>query len=364
MWKGAIGFGLVSIPVKLYTATEEHGVSLHQVHAADGGRIRLRRVCELCGNEVSYGEIARGYQDEAGRTAVLTDADLAELPLPSKNLIDVLAFVDADAIDPMSLQRSYYVSADPAAAKPYALLRDALVENHKAAVTKIALRTRESLALLRVHEDVLVLHTMYWPDEVRGSADLGPGRDIAVRPQELRMARSLMDTLSEDFDLAELHDDYQNALDQLVSARLEGEPVPEQAPTAKAPDNVIDLMSALQASIDAKGGEAPEEPAEDAAGTSEGKPAPARKKPAPRAPAKKAAASKRGGTKKAASGAKSARSAGSARSAASARSAGASTAAKTAKAAKSSGAAAKTAKKSGGKRASSSGSGSRTREAG
>jgi DNA end-binding protein Ku len=112
-----------------------------------------------------------------------------------------------------------------------------------------------------VHEDVLVLHTMYWPDEVRGSADLGPGRDITVRPQELRMARSLMDTLSEDFDLAALHDDYQAALDQLVSARLEGEPVPEQAPTAKAPDNVVDLMSALQASIDAKGGTAAERPA-------------------------------------------------------------------------------------------------------
>jgi DNA end-binding protein Ku len=177
---------------------------------------------------------------------------------------------------------------------------------------------------------------MYWPDEVRGSADLGPGRDITVRPQELRMARSLMDTLSEDFDLSALHDDYQAALDQLVSARLEGEPVPEQAPTAKAPDNVIDLMSALQASIDAKGGEAPS----GETGAPQDEAAPARKKAAPRkkaaAPAKKATAGKRGGgTKKAASGAKS-----------------------------SAGSSGGAAKKSGGKRASSSGSGSRPRKAG
>ncbi|WP_329318788.1 non-homologous end joining protein Ku [Streptomyces sp. NBC_01262] len=158
MWKGAIGFGLVSIPVKLYSATEEHGVSLHQVHAADGGRIRMRRSCEKCGKEVAYAEIAKGYDDGVGRTAVLTDADLAELPLPSKKLIDVLAFVDAGDIDPLALSRAYYVGAEAAAAKPYVLLREALVKTGKAAVTKIALRTRESLALLRVHEDVLVLH--------------------------------------------------------------------------------------------------------------------------------------------------------------------------------------------------------------
>ena len=158
MWKGAIGFGLVSIPVKLYSATEEHGVSLHQVHAADGGRIRMRRSCEKCGKEVAYAEIAKGYDDGVGRTAVLTDADLAELPLPSKKLIDVLAFVDAREIDPLALSRAYYVGAEAAAAKPYVLLREALVKTGKAAVTKIALRTRESLALLRVHEDVLVLH--------------------------------------------------------------------------------------------------------------------------------------------------------------------------------------------------------------
>lgn len=282
MWKGAIGFGLVSIPVKLYSATEEHGVSLHQVHAADGGRIRMRRSCEKCGKEVAYAEIAKGYDDGIGRTAVLTDADLAELPLPSKKLIDVLAFVDAGDIDPLALSRAYYVGAEAAAAKPYVLLREALVKTGKAAVTKIALRTRESLALLRVHEDVLVLHTMLWPDEIRSASGLAPSEKVTVRPQELKMAESLMETLSEDFDLAAQHDEYQHALDELVAAKLEGEPIPEMAETAAAPDNVVDLMAALQASIDAR---APA-PA-----------APAAKKAA--APKKKAAAKKAAARKKA-----------------------------------------------------------------
>ncbi|MFF7676214.1 Ku protein [Actinacidiphila glaucinigra] len=286
MWKGAIGFGLVSIPVKLYAATEEHGVSLHQVHAEDGGRIRMKRFCEKEGKEVPYAEIAKGYEDESGRTVVLTDEDLADLPLPSKKLIDVLAFVDADDIDPLSLSRAYYVGAETAAAKPYVLLREALSSSGKAAVTKIALRTRESLALLRVHEDVLVLHTMYWPDEVRAAEGLAPPEKVTVRPQELKMARSLMDTLSEDFDLESMHDEYQHAMDELVAARLEGEPVPEMAEVTAAPDNVVDLMAALQASIDARGGEKA-----GAKKTASGK-APAKKTAAKKAPAKKTAAKK------------------------------------------------------------------------
>ncbi|MDX2709615.1 Ku protein [Streptomyces sp. PA03-6a] len=286
MWKGAIGFGLVSIPVKLYAATEEHGVSLHQVHAEDGGRIRMKRYCEKEGKEVPYAEIAKGYEDETGRTVVLTDEDLAALPLPSKKLIDVLAFVDADEIDPLSLSRAYYVGAETAAAKPYVLLREALSSSGKAAVTKIALRTRESLALLRVHQDVLVLHTMYWPDELRAAEGLAPPEKVTVRPQELKMAQSLMDTLSEDFDLESMHDEYQHALDELVAARLEGEPVPEMAEVTAAPDNVVDLMAALQASIDARGGEKA-----GAKKTASGK-APAKKAAAGKAPAKKAAAKK------------------------------------------------------------------------
>lgn len=253
MWKGAIGFGLVSIQVKLYPATEEHGVRLHQVHTADGGRIRMKRVCEHCGKQIDYADIAKGYEDVDGRTAVLTEDDLAQLPLPSKQLIDVIAFIDADEIDPLRLSRAYYVGADSAAAaKPYVLLREALTDSGRVAVSKVALRTRESLAVLRVHDDVLVLHTMHWPDEIRAAAGLAPSSKVTVRPQELKMATSLMDTLSEDFDLDSLHDDYQAALDELVTARLEGKAPPTAEEAEPPPDNVVDLMSALQASIDAR----------------------------------------------------------------------------------------------------------------
>ncbi|MDY0811109.1 Ku protein [Kitasatospora purpeofusca] len=249
-WKGTISFGLVSIPVHLYSATKEHDVPLHQVHAKDGGRVRMKRYCEQEEKEVPYAEIAKGYESPDGRTVTLTDEDLADLPLPSKKIIDVLAFVDEGEIDPLMFSKAYYVGvADKAASKPYALLRDALVESGQIAVTKIALRSRESPAVLRVHDGTLVLQTCIWPDEVRPAAGIAPEEDVTVRPQELRMARSLMETLSEDFDLEQLHDDYQQALQQVIEARLQGVEVPHEEEAGEAPDNVIDLMEALRSSL-------------------------------------------------------------------------------------------------------------------
>ncbi|MFF4224547.1 Ku protein [Streptomyces abikoensis] len=254
MWKGAIGFGLVSVPVRLYAAVQEHGLRLHQVHDEDGGRIHLKRVCDACGKEIDYEHVAKGFEDDEGNTAVVTKNELAGLPLPSKKLIDVLAFVDADRIDALRLSGAYYLAPESAAAdKPYVLLRETLKQTERVAVTKIALRTRESLALLRVHEDLLVLHTMYWPDEIRDSKGLAPSSSVTVRPQELKMATSLMDTLSEDFDLDTLEDEYEIALGELISAHLDHRPTPRKKTTA-APDNVIDLMAALQASIDSASG--------------------------------------------------------------------------------------------------------------
>ncbi|WP_127357117.1 non-homologous end joining protein Ku [Actinacidiphila soli] len=254
--KLSITFGLVSIPVHVHAATQDHDVPLHQVHADDGGRILMKRTCEKCGQEVAYADIARGYQDSAGRTAVLTDADFAELPLPlpSMKMIDVMAFVDTVDIDPVSLSRAYFLAADPASAKPYVLLRNTLTSTGKAAITKVTFRTgsRESLALLRVHDQVLVLQTMHWPDEIRPSVGLAPTGDIEIHSQELQMASSLMETMSEHFDLQTLHDDYQKALDQLVRGRLEGLAVPALDETAPPPEGVVDLMAALQASIDAR----------------------------------------------------------------------------------------------------------------
>ncbi|MEU4212937.1 Ku protein [Streptomyces sp. NPDC026206] len=287
MWKGSIGFGLVSVPVRLYAATQEHGIRLHQVHDEDGGRIHLKRVCDVCGKEVDYEHVAKGFEDDEGHTAVVTKNDLAGLPLPSKKLIDVLAFVDADRIDPLQLSGAYYLAPESAAAnKPYVLLRETLKQTERVAVTKIALRTRESLALLRVHEDLLTLHTMYWPDEIRVAGDLAPPSSVSVRPQELKMATSLMDTLSEDFDLDSLEDEYEVALGELISAHLDHRPAPRKE-TTPAPDNVIDLMAALQASIDSAGKkEERKEPGKTTAGV------------ASRSRAKKTVESNKGATKK------------------------------------------------------------------
>ncbi|MEU9074451.1 Ku protein [Kitasatospora sp. NPDC048538] len=307
-WKGTISFGLVSIPVHLYSATQEHDVPLHQVHAKDGGRVRMKRYCEQEEKEVPYAEIAKGYESPDGRTVTLSDDDLADLPLPSKKIIDVLAFVDAGEIDPLMFSKAYYVGvADKAAAKPYALLRDALTESGQIAVTKIALRTRESPAVLRVHDGTLVLQTCIWPDEVRPAAGIAPEEDVAVRPQELKMARSLMDTLSEDFDLSQLHDDYQQALQQVITARLEGVEVPHEEEPGEAPDNVIDLMEALRTSLKqarSGRGQGPAEDAPEEAPEEEGKPEPRRRAPAKKKaePDAKAAAAKRTTTRKTTAG--------------------------------------------------------------
>ncbi|MFI9202700.1 Ku protein [Streptomyces sp. NPDC053048] len=301
MWKGAIGFGLVSVPVKLYSAIQEHGIRLHQVHDADGGRIHLKRVCDACGKEIDYEHVARGFEDDEGNTAVVTQTDLAGLPLPSKKLIDVLAFVDSDRIDALQLDNAYYLAPDNAAAnKPYVLLRETLKQTERVAVTKIALRTRESLALLRVHGELLTLHTMYWPDEIRDAGGLAPPSSVTVRPQELKMATSLMDTLSEDFDLSALEDEYEIALGELISAHLDHRPAPKKA-VAAAPDNVIDLMAALQASIDdagRKGGEAKAAPRAKKAAGAEQKKRTTAKKATSSATAKKTGTAKTAAAKK------------------------------------------------------------------
>jgi len=303
VWKGVISFGLVSIPVQLFAATEEHGVSFRQIHVSDGGQIRYRRVCTLDGEEVSYDDIARGYELPDGHVVVLTDEDFAELPLASSRAIEVLSFADADTVDPVRLSRSYYCEPTGSGAKAYVLLRDALERTGKVALVKVALRTRETPAVLHPRDGVLVLHLLLWPDEVR-TPRFGFLRDeITPRPRELQAAEAYIHTLSGTLDPPDLVDRYQAALRELVEAKVAGRQLEHPAPAhAGGADN---LMEALRRSVEQakhdRGTVAParrparKRSAKQAATKSVGasQPIPARKTTASkRAPARKTAAKK------------------------------------------------------------------------
>ena len=301
IWRGAVSFGLVSIGVKLYTATEDHDIRFNQVHATDGGRIRYRRVCSIDGAEVEYSEIAKGYELPDGQLVVLTDEDFEELPLASRREIEVLQFVDQDEIDPIQYEKTYYLEPDPSATRPYVLLRDALENAGRVAITKIAIRSRESLAALRVKDGVMVLHTMRWPDEIRRPDFAFLDEDVAVRPQELQMAEALIGSMTGEFDPTEFTDDYREAMAELLEAKQSGgevQPLPETADSGAA---VVDLMSALRRSVEAARGGAPAE--EAPVRRAPAKKATAARKAAPRAddeaPARRTAARKTSTAKKA-----------------------------------------------------------------
>ncbi|QPP09021.1 Ku protein [Streptomyces bathyalis] len=265
IWKGSISFGLVSIPIKVVSATESHSVSFHQVHTADGGRIRYRKVCELEEREVPREEIGKGFETGDGTTVQLTDTDLAALPLPTAKTVEILGFVPSEDVDPIQLDRSYYLAGDGrSATKPYALLREALKRSGKVAVGKLAMRGRESLGLLRVYENVIALHTMLWPEEIRSVSGVAPEEDVTIRDAELDLADTLMETLGE-LDWSELHDEYREAVEQLVTAKMEGvdtSAAGKEAAAAPGKGQVVDLMAVLESSVQAarqsrgEGGEA------------------------------------------------------------------------------------------------------------
>lgn len=250
IWRGTISFGLVSIPVKLYTATEAHDVSFRQVHESDGGRIRYKRVCELDGEEVPYSEIAKGYELPDGDMVVLSDEDFANLPLASSKEIDVLEFVPAEQIDPLLYSKAYYAEADKSAAKPYVLMRDTLADSDRVAIVKVTLRSREALGVLRAVGDVLIVHTLLWPEEVRDAAGLAPQTEVTVRKQEIAMAGSYIDSLTADFDPSQFTDEYKAAVEELVAAKTAGREVAGPAPQDNGGE-VIDLVEALRANVQA-----------------------------------------------------------------------------------------------------------------
>ncbi|MFJ1544314.1 Ku protein [Streptomyces sp. NPDC088246] len=316
IWNGAISFGLVSIPIKLVNATENHSVSFRQIHLADGGRIRYRKVCEIDEQEVTAADIGKAYEDADGSVIPITDEDLSSLPLPTAKTIEIVAFVPAASIDPLQMDAAYYLSANGVpAAKPYTLLREALKRSQKVAVAKYALRGRERLGMLRVVDDVIAMHGLLWPDEIRSTEGVAPETGVTVRDAELDLADALMATLGE-VDMDSLHDDYREAVEELIAAKADGRTLEPAEADASGGGMVIDLIAALENSVRAAKearGEEPEaagEPADapvakvtsltgrkKSGGTGAKKKATAStkktatKKPAPsRAPAKKTAA--------------------------------------------------------------------------
>jgi len=309
IWKGAVSFGLVNVPVRLYSATENHDVQFRQVHREDGGRIKYQRICSVDGEQVSYDDIAKGYETEDGQMVVLTDEDMSDLPTRSSREIAVEKFVPSDQIDPMLLEKSYYLEPDKSATKAYALLRDALKAADRMAIVTVSIRARMTIAVLRVRDDVIVMQTMLWPDEIRAANFANLGEDVDVKPAELAMAHMLVESLAGDYRPDDYEDDYQAAVESLVRAKLEGGQV-QAAPAAPhdGSGDVIDLLAALQRSVErakASRGEPAAEAFDEAddEDTAEADLAPdeAAKKAEKRAAAKKTAARKTAAKKRAAS---------------------------------------------------------------
>lgn len=299
IWKGAISFGLVNVPVKVYSATQSHDVSLHQVHGEDGGRIRYQRKCEICDEVVAYDDIQKAY-DDGDRTVILTPDDLASLPAERSHEIEVIEFVPAEQVDVLRMDKSYFLEPDPKSLKPYSLLRQALEDTDRTAIVRFALRQRTHLAAMRVRGDVLMLQTLLWDDEVR-TPDFGVLEEkVTVTQKESDMAAQLVESLSGDFDSAEFTDDYQEQLRQLVDAKLEqGDTLDTEATFGGGEDDgaeaeVIDLMEALRRSIDKrKAGSTGADSSKSTARKTAAKQAPAPKKTATTKTSKKAGTKKK-----------------------------------------------------------------------
>ena len=264
IWTGAITFGLVNVPVRVYSATEDHDIALHQVHDADGGRIRYQRKCEVCGKVVDYAHIDKAY-DDGDRTVILTDDDLTSLPEEKSREIDVVEFVPSDQLDPIMFGRSYFLEPASKSVKSYALLRRTLEDTSRTAIVHFALRQKSRLAALRVRGDVLLLQTLLWDDEVREASFPALDEKVRISDKELKMSHSLVTTFENDFDPSKFSDDYQDQLRQLIEAKLAHGDDVDTAATFGETDNddddvggeVLDLMEALRRSVEASRGKKP-----------------------------------------------------------------------------------------------------------
>jgi DNA end-binding protein Ku len=286
IWSGAISFGLVTVPIHVQSATEDHSIRFHQYHVADMGRVRTRKVCELEDREVSQAEIGKGYEYAKDKVVPITDDELRDLPLPTAKAIEIDAFVAEDDIDPIQIGEGYYLAPDgQVAAKPYKLLRQALERSSKVAVAKYAWSGRERLGLLRVRGDVIVLHAMRWPDEIRDPAELLP-EPVEVSEEEIEGAVALMEMMTrDDLEGPEFQDTYTEAMAKIIDAKREDRELPE-TPEPEEPAQVLDLMAALNESV----AQAKAARGEDTDARETSKP---KKKAAKKQPAKKQSARRR-----------------------------------------------------------------------
>jgi DNA end-binding protein Ku len=291
IWKGSIAFGLVNVPVKVYSATQDHDIKFHQVHAKDNGRIRYKRVCEICGEVVEYRDIARAFESDDGQMVLITDEDIGTLPEERSREIEVLEFVPASQLDPMMYDRSYFLEPDSKSAKSYVLLAKTLAETDRVAIVHFALRNKTRLAALRVKDfskrEVMVVHTLLWPDEIRDPDFPVLDKKVDVKPAELKMAGQVVDSMADDFNPDRYRDTYQEQLQELVQAKLQGGEAftTEEQPTElDETEDVSDLLAKLEASVKARSAK------KASAEKSATKKAPIKKAPAKKAPAKKAPA--------------------------------------------------------------------------
>ncbi len=249
IWKGAITFGLISIPVRLYSAVESKSIKFHQLHAEDGGRIRYKRECSKCGREVGWDDIIKGYEYSKDHYVRFSDEELEALDVDSIKAIDVVTFVPLDKIDPIYFNKTYYVAPEASGLKAYKLLADALQAEGQVGIAKVALRDKEHLATVRLKDDVFVLETMHWPDEIREADFEELDKKVDVRDPEVKMARQLIQQLSGEFHPDEFHDDYRERLQNLAERKIEGQEITVSAEAEEEAAPVVDLMEALKASV-------------------------------------------------------------------------------------------------------------------
>ncbi len=249
LWKGAISFGLVHVPVKLYAATERKDIKFNYLHEKCKTPVRYEKVCPTCETEVPMEEIVRGYEYEKGKYVILKDEDFENIPLATAKTVEIINFAELSEIDPVFFDKSYYLAPGDGGQKAYELLKQAMAETQKVAVAKVIIRSKESLAALRVYRDLIVMETMFYPDEIRNTELLPEvNYNVKINENEAKMAANLIESLTEPFNPQKYHNEYRAALSELIESRISGEEV-EVAPRVET-GRVVDLMEALKASID------------------------------------------------------------------------------------------------------------------